>query len=117
MPPPILRKNARRHRGDQVHQKSFVVGMLLAAASFLQPAFAVDPHATYRCEDGSHFFVRFSGDAADVTLSDGTKLSLPQQRAASGIWYSSGRYDLRGKGREATWTVGRKVPVKCVSSG
>jgi membrane-bound inhibitor of C-type lysozyme len=99
-----------------MHQKSFVVGTLLAAASFVQPVFAADPHATYRCEDGSHFFVRFSGDAAEVTLSNGTKLSLPQQRAASGIWYSSGRYDLRGKGREAIWTVGRKVPVKCVSS-
>jgi membrane-bound inhibitor of C-type lysozyme len=100
-----------------MHRKSFVAGALLAAASLVQPVSAADPHATYRCEDSSHFFVRFSGDRADVTLSDGTKLSLPQQRAASGTWYSSGRYDLRGKGREATWTVGRKVPVKCISSG
>jgi membrane-bound inhibitor of C-type lysozyme len=99
-----------------MHQKSFSVGMLLVAAWFAQPVLAADPHATYRCEDGSDFFVRFSGDTAYVTLSDGTRHSLPQQRAASGIWYSSGRYDLRGKGREAMWTVGRKVGVKCVSS-
>jgi len=100
-----------------MHQRSFVVGTLLAAVFFVQPALAADPHATYRCEDGSHFFVRFSGDAARVTLSDGTRLRLSQQVAASGIWYSSGRYELRGKGREATWTAGRRVPVNCTSSG
>jgi membrane-bound inhibitor of C-type lysozyme len=100
-----------------MYQKFVVAGPWLAALTFVQPAFAADPRATYRCEDGSHFFVRFSGETAFVTLRDGTTLSLPQQRAASGIWYSSGRYDLRGKGRQATWTVGRRVPVSCVASG
>lgn len=97
-------------------QKSIIVGALFAAASLAQSSFAADPTARYSCEDGSHFSVRFHDGVAFVTLSDGKKLSLPQRIAGSGIWYSSGRYGLRGKGRDATWTVGRKVPVNCVAA-
>ncbi|UDF03975.1 MliC family protein [Asticcacaulis sp. AND118] len=71
--------------------------------------------ALYTCQDGTAFRIAFSENAATVTLNDGTKLHLPQQVAASGIWYSSGRHDFRGKGRDATWTVGKKVPTQCVT--
>lgn len=69
----------------------------------------------YTCQDGTTFRIAFSEKAATVTLKDGTKLHLPQQVAASGIWYSSGKYDFRGKGRDATWTVGKKMPTQCVT--
>ncbi|ESQ81384.1 MliC family protein [Asticcacaulis sp. YBE204] len=69
----------------------------------------------YTCANGTTFNIYFSENAATVTLSDGTKLILPQQVAASGIWYSSGRHDFRGKGRNATWTVGKMVPTQCVT--
>jgi len=69
----------------------------------------------YHCQDGTTFRIAFSEHSATVTLSDGTKLILPQQVAASGIWYSSGKHDFRGKGRDATWTIGRKVPTQCVT--
>ncbi|MDC7683197.1 MliC family protein [Asticcacaulis sp. BYS171W] len=69
----------------------------------------------YSCDNGTKFNIYFSENAATVTLSDGTKLILPQQVAASGIWYSSGRHDFRGKGRNATWTVGKMVPTQCVT--
>ena len=98
-------------------QKSTILATLLGAASFAQPSFAADPRASYSCEDGSHFSVRFHAEMALVTLSNGKKASLPQRLAGSGIWYSSGHYDLRGKGREAMWTVGGKAPVKCVAAG
>ena len=70
-------------------------------------------HARYVCRDGTQFSVRFADGAAGVTLSDGTKLSLPQQMSGSGFRYSSARFELRGKGRDALWTVGRRVPVEC----
>jgi membrane-bound inhibitor of C-type lysozyme len=98
-------------------QKTIIVATLVAAGSIAQPSFAADPKARYSCEDGSHFSVRFHRGVAFVTLSDGMKLKLPQRVAGSGIWYSSGLYDLRGKGREAMWTVGRKAPVNCTSAG
>lgn len=69
----------------------------------------------YSCQDGSTFRIAFSEHSATVTLSDGTKLILPQQVAASGIWYSSGKHDFRGKGRDATWTIGKKAPTQCVT--
>ncbi|WP_298331569.1 MliC family protein [Asticcacaulis sp.] len=69
----------------------------------------------YTCQDGTTFRIAFSEKAATVTLKDGTKLHLPQQVAASGIWYSSGKHDFRGKGRDATWTVGKKIPTQCVT--
>lgn len=67
----------------------------------------------YTCADGTRFTIYFSENAATVTLSDGTKLNLPQQPSASGILYSSGRHEFRGKGRDATWTVGRMTPTQC----
>lgn len=67
----------------------------------------------YQCEDGTRFSIYFHENAATVTLADGTRLDLPQQRAASGIHYATPQHDFRGKGVEATWTVGRKVPTQC----
>jgi membrane-bound inhibitor of C-type lysozyme len=94
---------------------------IIALAFVPQPVFAADkqhadPHADYVCEDGTRFSVRFADETAFVRLTDGTKLELPQQRSGSGFWYSSGRYELRGKGNDAMWTVGRKVPVNCTAS-
>lgn len=67
----------------------------------------------YNCVDGTRFSVYFHENAATVTLADGTKLELPQQRVASGMHYATPRHDFRGKGTEATWTVGRMVPTQC----
>jgi membrane-bound inhibitor of C-type lysozyme len=71
------------------------------------------PQALYSCDDGTQFSASFPGNAALVTLQDHQTVTLPQQRSGSGFWYSSGRYELRGKGKEATWTVGRRTPVHC----
>ena len=79
------------------------------------PAGAQSPLAPvdYTCSDGSALRVRFEAEAAVVTLPDGTELRLPQQRAASGMWYATPQHELRGKGDEATWTVGRRAPASC----
>ncbi|MFT4089910.1 MAG: MliC family protein [Asticcacaulis sp.] len=67
----------------------------------------------YNCANGTRFTVYFHENAATVTLSDGTKLELPQQPVASGMHYATPRHDFRGKGTDATWTVGRMAPTEC----
>jgi membrane-bound inhibitor of C-type lysozyme len=71
------------------------------------------PSAYYGCDDGSGLFVVFEPNAAKVKLESGTTVTLPQQRAASGMWYRSPAYDLRGKGDEATWTATGLAPTQC----
>ena len=38
---------------------------------------------------------------------------LPNVAVASGFLYSNGKYSLRGKGKQASWTVGRMTPYSC----
>jgi membrane-bound inhibitor of C-type lysozyme len=38
---------------------------------------------------------------------------LPNVAVASGFLYSNGKYSLRGKGKQASWTVGRMTPYRC----
>lgn len=69
--------------------------------------------AVYQCENGRRLDVVFEPGQAVITMEDGSMATLEQKPAASGIWYSNGRYELRGKGKDATWAVGRRVPTKC----
>lgn len=71
------------------------------------------PTAAYRCEDGTRFTVRFGADAAQVQWADGRRAMLPQQRAASGMWYAGKGYELRGKGNDATWTEPARAATQC----
>lgn len=50
---------------------------------------------------------------ASLTLADGTLLELPAQKIAAGFMVSNGQYTLRGKGREATWSVGKMAAENC----
>ena len=68
---------------------------------------------TYICDDGSTLVVRFEPELARVTLPAGEEVVLPQQQAGPGVWYAGPRHELRGKDREATWTMGRRAPVQC----
>jgi membrane-bound inhibitor of C-type lysozyme len=91
-------------------------GLLVAVAlSGCGTAASKIPAAFFTCADGSHFSASFPEGKALVTLPDHQTVTLPQRRSGSGYWYSSGRYELRGKGKEATWTVGRRTPTSCQS--
>ena len=94
--------------------------VLLAAASAGDPDAplpAIDPKIAYACEDGSRFIATFRNDRRTVEIQrGGTRLELPQQPAASSFDYGNGTHQLRGKGPEAWWTVGRKVPTRCVGT-
>lgn len=99
-------------------RETFYAGLAVAAtALFLLPAESRAADIKYACEDGTVLTVSFSEAAANITIPDGTKVSLPQQQAASGFWYSDGRHEIRGKGEELQFAVGRMAPVTCRNAG
>jgi membrane-bound inhibitor of C-type lysozyme len=99
-------------------RETYSAGLALAAtALFLLPAESRAADIKYACDDGSALTVSFSEAAADVTIPDGSKIALPQQKAASGFWYSDGRYEIRGKGEELQFAIGRMAPVTCRNAG
>ena len=99
-------------------RETFTAGLALAATAVLMlPAASRAADIKYACEDGTALTVTFSETTADLALPDGSKVALPQQPAASGFWYSNGRYELRGKGEELQFAIGRMAPVTCRNAG
>ncbi|MGE0118472.1 MAG: META domain-containing protein [Dongiaceae bacterium] len=84
---------------------------------FRQEDAAESLRAAYACDDGTRLDVTFDPQAgtAAVSVNGAAPLLLPQAPAGSGFLYETPRHSLRGKGTEAKWTVGRKVPVRCVA--
>jgi membrane-bound inhibitor of C-type lysozyme len=72
----------------------------------------------YECDRGTQLLAIFSKDGSNVEISTNTvkNLKLPSQATGSGFIYSNGRYELRGKGEEATWSVGRMASEHCLAS-
>ncbi|MDH4440657.1 MAG: MliC family protein [Rhizobium sp.] len=99
-------------------RRPFLAGLISLTSAFLISALATQAaDIRYACENGTALVVAFSANAADITLPDGAKVSLPQQVSASGFWYSNGRYELRGKGDDAQFTIGRMTPIPCKVDG
>ena len=66
------------------------------------------------CQDGTELQASFNEDGVEVTLSDGSHVSLPQNRTdEQGYSYSNGKFTLSGDDRGAQWAVGKKAPVAC----
>ncbi len=79
---------------------------------------AVSPSPVeYECSRGSMISADFSTDGKYVNISTGDieNLQLPAMPSASGFTYSNGRYELRGKGKEATWSIGRMAAEDCIA--
>lgn len=99
---------------------SMAVAIALIAGCAYQSA-PDDPGATkplkvrYACSGGEGLAVEFSVDRASVRVVpvNGTAIVLPSQPAGSGFRYADARHALRGKGAEATWTIGRRAPLRC----
>ncbi|MFD1332256.1 MliC family protein [Methylopila musalis] len=70
----------------------------------------------YACDDGSFLQVTFRDESAHVVMADGETADLGQQRAASGVWYASERYELRGKGDVATWSERGRPAASCLAT-
>jgi len=95
----------------------------LAAAGLalggLIPATAADAakkpiKAKYTCNRGQSLKVVFQGNKATVTPKWGGKtVTLPQGMSADGFYYVKGKYELRGRGDDATWSTGFSKPFTC----
>lgn len=90
------------------------------ALSALVPVGAADAakkpiKAKYSCSKGKSLKVVFQGNKAVVTPKGGETVTLKQARTANGFLYAKGKYSLRGRGNNATWTAGRHKPLKCTS--
>lgn len=86
--------------------------LLAACESGPKPGEAI---VFYSCDDGTNLRVLFSDRQAKVTLLPGKdELVLPLQPTGSGVAYATAQYELRGKGEEATWAVGRRAAVRCL---
>ena len=105
-------------RRNQNRSKRILGAALSAAVVVLATACASTetdraPTAAYRCDNGTRFTVRFDANSALVQWADGRQATLPQQRAASGMWYAGNGYELRGKGNDATWLEPQAAATAC----
>ena len=88
-----------------------------APGVLVEPADAPTQSLTYTCENGLKLEVTFeeSGNAR-VKAGAMAEIELTGMPAASGNYFSNGRYSLHTKGMdEALWTVGRMLPLHCTA--
>jgi membrane-bound inhibitor of C-type lysozyme len=52
----------------------------------------------YSCDDGTDFVADFIGSNAILSIASGPTVTLKQQPFASGLLYTNGAYEFRGKG-------------------
>jgi membrane-bound inhibitor of C-type lysozyme len=90
---------------------SFALGGLASAAE----AKSKPIKATYYCNKGQKLKVVFQGNKATVTPKGGKTVTLPQGMAADGFFYVKGKYSLRGRGDNATWSAGFSKPLNCTA--
>ena len=74
----------------------------------------------YTCNRNTKLSVNFTstGNENDKKIAiingfSNQAIILPSKSTASGFLYSNGIYTFHGKGKEATWTVGRMMPFQC----
>lgn len=98
----------------------FAAVLLLAGVT--QPAFAQegddeamdqDQSVTMSCDDGTKLSGLFDETSVEITLADGSKVTLPQKDDEKGFLYTNGKLTLSGDDSSAQWTVGKKAPVAC----
>ena len=89
-------------------------GLAFAAAA---DARAKPITAKYYCNKGKSLKVVFQGSKATVTPKGGKPVTLYQGMAADGFQYNKGKYTLRGRGDDATWSAGWSKPLHCHARG
>lgn len=70
--------------------------------------------AYYECDRGPVLKVDHVDDERiQVQVGDEEPLILPRVSAASGAKYMTARHTFWDRGGEATWTIGRMMPMTC----
>jgi membrane-bound inhibitor of C-type lysozyme len=83
--------------------RAATAAMALALAACAAPGKDVDEAArnTFACSlAGQRLVVRFDGDEARLLMPGGDRVTLYRIAAASGVRYTNGQMELRGKGNE-----------------
>lgn len=85
-----------------------------AAVAACAPVGGPGVSAYYDCGGGTRLKVdNLSGDRIMVQMNDDKPVTLPADKAALGAKYMSATHQFWSKGDEATWTVGRMMPMTC----
>ncbi|MGH8053904.1 MAG: MliC family protein [Stenotrophomonas sp.] len=90
-----------------------VVASMAGCATHPSDSTAAERRVNYTCEGGPDLTVIYAGEVARVVQPDGSTVDLPAQVTGSGFSYGTPMHNLRGKGTELTYTVGRMVPREC----
>lgn len=79
-----------------------------------------ESNVKYTCSRDIQLSVNFISTADDkknnIAIINGYSdkaIMLPKRIVTSGFLYSNGKYALRAKGEQVTWTVGRMAPFYC----
>jgi membrane-bound inhibitor of C-type lysozyme len=74
----------------------------------------------YTCNRNTTLSVSFTAASSEsdkkIAIINGIgkqAIIIPNVAVASGFLYSNGKYSLRGKGKQAIWTIGRMAPFRC----
>ena len=72
----------------------------------------------FNCESGPNLDVSFksNGSAARVKIEDKPQVRLVARPAKDGERFADSRHELRISGKEATWQIGDRSPVKCTAA-
>jgi hypothetical protein len=65
----------------------------------------------FTCSNKSHFAATFKPGQVDIADGLHNTITIPQVTTASGFWYKNAKYDLRGKGSQAAWSVSGKAVI------
>lgn len=86
----------------------------------VSPQLSQNSNVEFSCNRGVNLSVNFSTstneDNKNIAIINGygnQRIILPIKTVASGFLYTNGKYTLRGKADQVTWTVGRMMPYQC----
>ena len=100
-----------------VRRLALAVAGTVACLAPAQPGHAGQTSVVYGCEGRFKLHVTFDSDAGTATVSASHLGTLTMQAVPSGdgFHYKSGKYQLRGRGNQASWHVGMSKPLPCVA--
>ena len=100
---PPVRTPGRPGRSAAIAARGAAAAVALALAACATPGKEAGEAArnTFACTlDGQRLVVRFDADEARLLMPGGDRVTLYQIAAASGVRYTNGIIELRGKGTE-----------------
>jgi membrane-bound inhibitor of C-type lysozyme len=109
--PPVISQQAAQTQNNAPVRMNTLIAPLSAEAA--KSDNRILSQAVFICSNKSKFTAVFKPGQAEITDGLRGSIVIPQVMAASGFWYKNAKYELRGKGGTALWTIGNKAPLTC----